>query len=121
VSDIPLSGQGGAFDVRITMSFPGAVLQSNGDVSGDTVEWELRFGEVNGLFAVAVASAEPGPWMPYWLWGSARPSRSFPLWRNGLPHRAVRRSLPAARGLRMGRREAGAAAAHRLAESRAWS
>lgn len=67
LSGVPMTGPADAFDLSITMSFPGAVLQSNGEVSGETVVWELRFGERNDLFALASA----GPRTSVWLWGFA--------------------------------------------------
>lgn len=46
------------FDGRIMFTFPGAVSESNGEVDGRSVSWELRLGENNPISAVA--SAEPG-------------------------------------------------------------
>jgi hypothetical protein len=48
-----------AFDtaqLRIAITFPGEVLETNGQVDGTTVSWEPVFGERNVLTAVASAS-----------------------------------------------------------------
>ena len=50
-----------AFDtaqLRIAITFPGDVLESNGQVDGTTVTWEPVFGERNVLTAVASASGD---------------------------------------------------------------
>ena len=50
-----------AFDtaqLRIAITFPGEVLETNGQVEGTTVTWEPVFGERNVLTAVASASGE---------------------------------------------------------------
>ena len=50
-----------AFDtaqLRIAITFPGEVLETNGQVDGTTVTWEPVFGERNVLTAVASASGE---------------------------------------------------------------
>jgi hypothetical protein len=48
-------------DMRVTVTFPGAVLSSNGDVSdnGRTVTWQLKMGERNELDAVAGPGGNP--------------------------------------------------------------
>ncbi len=46
------------FDGRIMFTFPGPVTESNGQVDGRSVSWELQLGENNPISAVA--SAEPG-------------------------------------------------------------
>jgi hypothetical protein len=51
------------FDVAIRVTFPGAVTQANGQVSGNTVTWRPRLGEL--LVLSAVADDGPGP--PGWL------------------------------------------------------
>ena len=40
-------------EVRVAITFPGAVISSNGDVDGNTVVWEPAFGEVVEVQAVA--------------------------------------------------------------------
>ena len=50
-----------AFDtaqLRIAITFPGEVLETNGQVDGTTISWEPIFGERNVLTAVASASGE---------------------------------------------------------------
>jgi hypothetical protein len=50
-----------AFDtaqLRIAITFPGEVLETNGQVDGTTVTWEPVFGERNVLTAVASASGD---------------------------------------------------------------
>ena len=50
-----------AFDtaeLRIAITFPGEVLETNGQVEGTTVTWEPVFGERNVLSAVASASGD---------------------------------------------------------------
>lgn len=50
-----------AFDtaeLRIAITFPGEVLETNGRVDGTTVTWEPAFGERNVLTAVASASGD---------------------------------------------------------------
>lgn len=50
-----------AFDtaeLRIAITFPGEVLEANGQIDGTTVTWEPVFGERNVLTAVASASGD---------------------------------------------------------------
>jgi hypothetical protein len=50
-----------AFDtaeLRIAVTFPGEVLETNGEIEGTTVTWEPVFGERNVLTAVASASGD---------------------------------------------------------------
>lgn len=49
-----------SFTVRIAITFPGRVLETNGEVSGTTVTWQPQVGEVTELRAVASASGS-GP------------------------------------------------------------
>ncbi|HWC69763.1 MAG TPA: hypothetical protein VG993_01240 [Actinomycetota bacterium] len=52
-----------AFDtaeLRIAITFPGEVLETNGRVDGTTVTWEPVFGERTEIMAVASASSEGG-------------------------------------------------------------
>jgi hypothetical protein len=50
-----------AADVSVRLTFPGEVLQSNGDVAGRTVAWTARPGEVTTLIARASAvGGSPG-------------------------------------------------------------
>lgn len=51
------------FDVMIRVTFPGPVVQGNGQVSGDTVTWRPRIGQRLVLSAVA----DDGPAPPGWL------------------------------------------------------
>jgi hypothetical protein len=40
-------------ELRISLTFPGEVTESNGEVDGNTVTWEPEIGEVNEMTAVA--------------------------------------------------------------------
>lgn len=51
------------FEVTIQVTFPGAVTQSNGTVSGDTVTWRPLFGERLALSAVADDGSGPPGWL----------------------------------------------------------
>ena len=53
-----LEGIAGQADLRIALTFPGEVISTNGQVTGNTVEWAPRFGERTEL--QAVAEATPG-------------------------------------------------------------
>ncbi|HLU45887.1 MAG TPA: hypothetical protein VKZ67_12865 [Natronosporangium sp.] len=44
------------FDVTITVTFPGEVIEHNGELSGTTVTWSPQAGERTELYAVARAS-----------------------------------------------------------------
>ena len=46
----------GSFDVRVSVTFPGAVSDHNGTLTGRTVTWEPTFGEASTLRARAAAS-----------------------------------------------------------------
>lgn len=48
-------------DMRVSVTFPGAVLSTNGEISDDgrTVTWQLRMGERNELDAVAGPGGNP--------------------------------------------------------------
>ena len=58
----PLEGQiTEAFDtaeLRIAVTFPGEIIETNGQVDGTTVTWEPKFGERTELTAVASASGD---------------------------------------------------------------
>jgi hypothetical protein len=56
---------GDTFDVRIAVTFPGPVSESNGTVNGNTVTWNPPMGEATELHAVG--SAEGGGSFPWWL------------------------------------------------------
>lgn len=43
----------GAFDMSVSITFPGEVTEHNGDLSGNTVTWTPAIGEVNEIRAVA--------------------------------------------------------------------
>jgi hypothetical protein len=55
------------FDMRVSITFPGEVLEHNGSLSGTTVTWEPEVGETNEMFARASESGGGGG-MPVWLW-----------------------------------------------------
>lgn len=64
---LPVGVLTSGLELRLSITFPGPVLQSNGEVIGQTVTWELRPDAVNDL--VAVASARPDrQWFPLWMW-----------------------------------------------------
>lgn len=50
----------GSAQLRIAISFPGKVTQANGEIDGNTVVWEPRFGERQELQATASAVASGG-------------------------------------------------------------
>jgi hypothetical protein len=54
-----------SFDVSISVTFPGDVIEHNGDLDGQTVTWQPRMDEVTEIFAVA---DEDGSGAPTWLW-----------------------------------------------------
>jgi hypothetical protein len=56
------------FDLRVSITFPGEVLEHNGSLSGTTVTWEPQIGEPNDMFARAMDSGGAGGGMPVWLW-----------------------------------------------------
>jgi hypothetical protein len=52
------------FEFRITMTFPGPVTASTGEVDGNTVTWEPKFGENTRIEARASAiPSESSPWL----------------------------------------------------------
>ncbi|NDL60269.1 LppM family (lipo)protein [Phytoactinopolyspora mesophila] len=55
------------FDMRVSITFPGEVLEHNGDLSGTTVTWVPEMGETNDMYARASESGGGGG-MPVWLW-----------------------------------------------------
>lgn len=55
------------FDVRVSITFPGKVLEHNGDLSGTTVTWTPEVGEANEMFARS-AETGGGGGLPAWLW-----------------------------------------------------
>lgn len=66
---------GSSFTAMVSFTFPGAVLESNGAISGNTVAWtELRPDADNSLTARASALANgqagtpPGSGTPWWVW-----------------------------------------------------
>jgi hypothetical protein len=50
----------GAFDLSISITFPGEVVEHNGELSGNTVTWTPTIGEVNEIRAVASESGSSG-------------------------------------------------------------
>ncbi|MDQ4038207.1 MAG: hypothetical protein M3313_07635, partial [Actinomycetota bacterium] len=66
---------GSSFTAMVSFSFPGAVLESNGEINGNTVAWtELSPDTANSLTARASAvpngqaTSSPGSATPWWLW-----------------------------------------------------
>jgi hypothetical protein len=47
-----------SFDITYSVTFPGKVKESNGEVNGNTVTWKPRLGEKNEM--TATAAAKPG-------------------------------------------------------------
>lgn len=58
-------GMEDTFDVRISVTFPGPVSESNGTVDGTTVTWTPAMGETTELHAVGAAKGG----FPWWLVG----------------------------------------------------
>ncbi|MEN5075997.1 hypothetical protein ABE437_19425, partial [Isoptericola cucumis] len=56
-----------SFDVRIAITFPGAVGDNNGTVEGNTVSWTPQIGEATEI--QARGAAEAGSSFPWWLVG----------------------------------------------------
>jgi hypothetical protein len=51
-------------DIRITMTFPGEVVSSNGSIDGNSVTWEPKIGERTEIQAVAKATGGSSfPWL----------------------------------------------------------
>lgn len=50
----------GSFDMSISITFPGEVVEHNGELSGNTVTWTPVFGETNEIRAVASESGSSG-------------------------------------------------------------
>jgi hypothetical protein len=44
-------------ELRVAMTFPGDVSESNGEIDGSTVVWEPEIGEKNDMTAVAKESS----------------------------------------------------------------
>lgn len=51
--EIDMSGMMEGAEISISMTFPGDVTESNGEVDGNTVTWEPKVGELNEMRAVA--------------------------------------------------------------------
>lgn len=63
-------GVADSFDVRIAVTFPGEVLETNGTVEGSTVEWRPAMGESTEIFARGEASGGLGSGgFPWWIVG----------------------------------------------------
>jgi len=56
-----------AFDVRLAITFPGAVSDATGTVDGTTVTWTPQVGEDTEIHAVGAATA--GSSFPWWIVG----------------------------------------------------
>ncbi|MFW6091774.1 MAG: LppM family (lipo)protein [Actinomycetota bacterium] len=54
-----------SFDIVISITFPGEVIEHNGELSGNTVTWRPAAGETNELRALASESGSGG--LPVWL------------------------------------------------------
>ncbi|MFE6968633.1 LppM family (lipo)protein [Isoptericola sp. NPDC057653] len=57
-----------AFDVRLAITFPGAVSDATGTVDGTTVTWTPKIGETTTIHAVGAADAGAGGF-PWWVVG----------------------------------------------------
>lgn len=55
------------FDMRIAVTFPGEVLETNGTVDGTTVTWSPEFGDSTEMRATA-SETGGGDGPPVWLW-----------------------------------------------------
>lgn len=60
--------EGMDFDIRLSITFPGEVLEHNGSLDGTTVTWEPQIGESNEMFARSQDSGAGGDGFPAWLW-----------------------------------------------------
>jgi hypothetical protein len=70
------------FDVVIRVTFPGAVTRANGQVSGDTVTWRPRLGQLLVLSAVANDGSGPPGWLlPSVLLAAAVALGGLAAWR----------------------------------------
>ncbi|MFD6179406.1 MULTISPECIES: LppM family (lipo)protein [unclassified Isoptericola] len=56
-----------AFDVRLAITFPGAVSDATGAIDGTTVTWTPQVGEKTEIHAVGSAEADNG--FPWWIVG----------------------------------------------------
>jgi len=56
-----MPGLGDSFDIKIAMTFPGKVIEHNGELSGNTVTWTPVYGEVNEFSARASAARRRAP------------------------------------------------------------
>jgi hypothetical protein len=68
MSSLP-PGVADSFDVRIAVTFPGEVVETNGTVDGSTVEWRPAMGESTEIFARGEASEGLGGDFPWWIVG----------------------------------------------------
>ncbi|WP_407319388.1 hypothetical protein UQW22_03135 [Isoptericola halotolerans] len=69
MSSLP-PGVADSFDVRIAVTFPGEVVETNGTVEGSTVEWRPAMGESTEIFARGEASSGGlGGGFPWWVVG----------------------------------------------------
>lgn len=55
--EIDMSAMLEGAEISVSMTFPGEVTESNGEVDGNTVTWEPEIGEVNEMRAVAADEA----------------------------------------------------------------
>ncbi|GAA1977690.1 hypothetical protein GCM10009718_12650 [Isoptericola halotolerans] len=64
-------GVADSFDVRVAVTFPGEVIETNGTVDGSTVEWRPAMGESTEIFARGEASGGLGSGgFPWWIIGA---------------------------------------------------
>ncbi|NED98647.1 LppM family (lipo)protein [Phytoactinopolyspora halotolerans] len=56
------------FDIRIAITFPGEVLEHNGELDGTTVTWRPQIGDNTQFEARAKDSGGAGGGFPTWLW-----------------------------------------------------
>ncbi|MFV2143750.1 LppM family (lipo)protein [Isoptericola sp. G70] len=58
-----------SFDVRLAVTFPGEITDTNGTVDGSTVEWRPAMGESTEIFARGEAGGGFGSGFPWWIVG----------------------------------------------------
>lgn len=63
-ADMP-PGLADSFDVSLSVTFPGEVIEHDGELDGQTVTWTPAMGETTEIHAIA---EEGGSGVPTWLW-----------------------------------------------------
>lgn len=65
VGDIP-PGMAESFEVSVSVTFPGEVIEHNGELDGTTVTWQPQLGEATEFYAIAEDGGGSGGLS--WLW-----------------------------------------------------